>query len=291
MNSENRLRTVLEETLPCWHELFWENEGTILGLRIHQSYVKTIRIPPNAPIVSGYQQMFDLGAFNDNLSGNFGFNEALKNRGEKDGFYEFAIEIPTIKKVTDNVCDRCSGSGKDEGLEELECVKCEGEGKKIHLDWRRAHEISASLAILTMRLPYYDHDVPTALPQLMTFEASVNSSLHGEVSIALLGWLASGSKDSQFPDAIAAMLTAYKKMLGSHLGRVAQHSFEMNAYRGGLTASCPGEACGIYPRDWNLREGRGYEFSSHNVDTPAQQLTLLVGLAALHDIARRELPG
>lgn len=291
MASENRLLNILEETLPCWHELFWENKEPILGLRIHQSYAETIRVPPDAPIVQGYQKMFDLGDFGGDLrKESFGFNEALKNRGMKGEFYEYAIGIPTIKEVTDTVCNRCGGSGNDEGLG-LACMNCEGEGYEPHYDWKRAHEISTSLAILTMRLPYYDHAVPTAFSQLMTFEVSAdhgNNFLHGEVGIALLGWLASDPGDFRFPGAVAAMVTAYKKMFGPRLGMVAQHDFKMNTHKGGLTASCPGEACGIYPKDWNFKKGRGYEFGSHNVDTPAQQLTLLVGLATLHDIARRE---
>lgn len=284
-------KTILHETLPCWHELSWENEGPILVLRVHESYADTLRINPDAPIVLGFQKTLDLGDFEGDLRGDFGFNEALKNQGEKDGFYEFAIELPTIKVTTDRACDRCDGTGRDADYDES-CILCEGGGKKFRYDWRRADEISTSLSILTLRLPYYDHDVPTAFPQLMTFETSAghrNSSLHGEIGIPFQRWLASFPDNTWFPGAVAAMETAYKKMFGPHVGMVAQHSFEMRPQNGGLITSCPGEGCGINPAGWNFREGKGYEFSSHNVDTPAQQLTLLAGLAALHDIARREI--
>lgn len=53
--------------------------------------------------------------------------------------------------------------------------------------------------------------------------------------------------------------------------------------------NCPGNACGIHPViHWEEGEN-GYKFSCHNVDTPMQQLTLLAGLATLHDKARQEM--
>lgn len=289
--ARREFKTILFETLPCWHELSWENEGPTLVLRVHQSYANALSIKPDAPIVLSFQKTLELGDFKGDLRGNFGFNEALRNRGEKDGFYEFSIELPTIKVKTDSDCDRCGGTGRDADYDES-CIPCEGEGKELRYDWRRADEISTSLSILTLRLPYYDQEVPTAFPQLITFEASAgrrNSSLHGEIGIVLQRWLASGPENAQYPSAVTAMVTAYKKMFGSRLDMVAQHRFEASTNRGGLIVSCPGNGCGINPADWNFREGEGYKFSSHNVDTPAEQLTLLAGLAALHDIARREI--
>src|SRR3989304_7804187 len=163
-------KTVLREILPCWHELSWENEGPTLVLRIHQNYVDALSVKPDAPIVAHFQKAFELGNFEGDLRGNFGFNEALKNRGEKDGFYEYAIEIPSIMGPTDVVCDRCDGTGRDEDLD-TRCLRCEGGGKELHYEWGRAHEISTSLSILTSRLGYYDYDVPTTVPQLLTFES------------------------------------------------------------------------------------------------------------------------
>jgi hypothetical protein len=53
--------------------------------------------------------------------------------------------------------------------------------------------------------------------------------------------------------------------------------------KGGLIIDCPGDACGINPSGWSqISPDRGYKFGCHNVDTPAQQLILLIGLAVLH---------
>ena len=48
-------------------------------------------------------------------------------------------------------------------------------------------------------------------------------------------------------------------------------------------------ACGLNPSHDHMDIGQGYEFSCHNTDTPAQQLTLLAGLAALHDLVRKDM--
>src|SRR3989304_8558434 len=84
-------KAILWESLPCWHELSWENEGPALILRVHESYADTLTVRPDAPIVLGFQKTSELGDFKGDLRGNYGFNEALRNRGQKDGFYEFAI--------------------------------------------------------------------------------------------------------------------------------------------------------------------------------------------------------
>ena len=55
----------------------------------------------------------------------------------------------------------------------------------------------------------------------------------------------------------------------------------VNADNGFLTLECPGDACGIYLTHHVRYVGQGCEFSCHNVDSPAQSLTLLAGIASL----------
>jgi hypothetical protein len=54
--------------------------------------------------------------------------------------------------------------------------------------------------------------------------------------------------------------------------------------------TCPGNACdfAVYPDGVDLGESYPKEMHSHNVDTPTQQLSLLYGLACLHDLARAD---
>ena len=76
----------------------------------------------------------------------------------------------------------------------------------------------------------------------------------------------------------------FTKMSGC---RVDESSFWVRLKNGRLIMNCPGDACGIHPENWYEENDKGYEFNCHNVDSPMQQITLLAGLAALHDEARR----
>ena len=74
-----------------------------------------------------------------------------------------------------------------------------------------------------------------------------------------------------------------------------QHDFRAGVFSefGWLNTDCPGNACGLNPSldaEYDMKKPcHGYKFSCHNVDTAAQQLTLLAGVAALHDKARQEI--
>ena len=88
---------------------------------------------------------------------------------------------------------------------------------------------------------------------------------------------------------VQAMKTAHGYMLG-RTESSPRFRASVDSSNGWLRVDCPGDACQIYPSHGDdIKEGRGYEFACHNVDTPAQQLTLLAGLAALHDRVRKEL--
>ncbi len=87
------------------------------------------------------------------------------------------------------------------------------------------------------------------------------------------------------------MKIAYGWMFGERYLRIQETSFraQVDGEKGWLNVQCPGSGCGLCPSHHGIERGRGYEFDSHNVDSPIQQLTLLAGLAALHDRARREI--
>ncbi len=288
--SQINYKDIIRWTLPCWYEISWEESTPALIIKTHRNFVDKTSISPKAPIVSSFQDSLNVGGFSGDLNGNFGFNEVLKSRGETDEFFEHEIEIPNMRKVTEIACERCSGTGENE-IADI-CIGCEGEGKEVEYIWDRADQISTSLNILACSLSLFDKNVDSTFPQLLTFEVASRRGycgISGEISIPLKKWLASSPDKSHLTEIVSAMKTAYKKMYGQNIGIVREHSFDVRINDGGLIINCPGNACGIHPSDWHFKDGEGYKFSSHNVDTPAQQLTLLVGLASLHDIARKEI--
>ena len=49
----------------------------------------------------------------------------------------------------------------------------------------------------------------------------------------------------------------------------------------------PGYAVGLDPRYWNGELNRPSEMEPHNTESPEHQLLILVGLASVHDQARK----
>lgn len=109
----------------------------------------------------------------------------------------------------------------------------------------------------------------------------------GDFSFLLVNWLKTIKEtDSVLPLVRNAAMDAYSKMDGRKPDVFNEYHFRTILQKGRLIMDCPGDACGVYPNEW-VEEDNGYKFACHNVDSPMQQLTLLAGLAALHDEARK----
>ncbi|MCX6731489.1 MAG: hypothetical protein NTX55_00665, partial [Candidatus Parcubacteria bacterium] len=141
-----------------------------------------------------------------------------------------------------------------------------------------------------------EQDTLAGFPQLLVVETMFRKEMHGgslwgEYSVPLVNWLSAlGNERTEITDMTQAMIVAYTHMMGDKF--LSCHDFwaVVENQRGWLNVNCPGNACGLNPscgHEWKY--GDGYEFTCHNVDSPVQQLTLLAGLAALHDRARREI--
>lgn len=64
------------------------------------------------------------------------------------------------------------------------------------------------------------------------------------------------------------------------------YQFNANLHKSGLFLKCLNDVYGVYTSSED-RENFGYRFKSYNVDNPVQQITILAGLGALHDKARK----
>lgn len=280
------------ESIPCWYELSWKGRDGKPGmlLRIHSDFAsRTREIPLDAPGVLGFVQRFGLEKFRNKLGKNFGFEESLKYLGMANGFLEYKIPTPRIRKFTDNPCSHCDGKGWDKELDR-DCLWCE-KGVVSYYDWNAAFAVSASLTLLFRVMRFPEEETTATIPQLLcvdmvTAKGMHGGSLGGEYSCELAGYLRSRPA-GEIPEMIAAMQAVFKRMEGK-LPEFWKHSFQAytQGTNGWLNVGCPGDAAGLHPADWNLDALRGYEFACHNVDQPMQQLALLASLAALHDLAR-----
>jgi len=292
---------VLRKHIPCWYELSWNKEKVALVLRIHRDFIawfaKEMGVPIKEwPIVEGLRKTFNFPEFAFDFHSSIGFYSAFKRIGENNDFTEFLLPIPQIKKRTKEICRHCHGKKMDAIIPEEECLWFNGTGKEILMEWSLVKSISGSFTVLTDLFQLYEGSSSASIPQLFTVETMTGTdmwhagSLGGEFGIALHRWLSTFKDGTTFPEILKAMQIAHRHMFGLH--DFEKYGFRSYIYgSGGFIADCPGDACGIHPYDWDstTRKDKGYMFACHNVDSPAQQLTLLVALAALNDKARKEM--
>jgi len=294
------IRMIADEDVPCWYELSWDKEQIGIILRIYQDIVKSERcmVEKHPHLDQVLEVHPGLGEFQPSYNDDFGFEGRLLRLGERDGFVEFFIKIPAVSISLGVSCKSCSGTGKDLHHLDMDCHACDGTGIESKYDWREAFQITSSLAILFQHIRYPGFETTCLLPQLMLVAtmSRVNAGMHacgigGEYSLALMRYLSEIPENHRLPYVEEAMTKAWDRMLTI---RDELYCNRMHAYiqtsPGGFTIDVPGNACGIYPSSSaNFKRGEqlsGYDFTCHNTDTPAQQLTMLAGLAALHDGAR-----
>ncbi len=287
-------KMVARNAIPCWYELSWRGEGIVL--RIHQDFVNEVKqFKADAPIVGHYAKEFGFSKFGHKFGENFGFEESLQFLGEANGFLEYTVPTPLVRKNTGKDCLSCDGSGKSGVFEGEECLYCDGEGKKIVYDYTEAFAVSATLTTLFEFMNFPEVETSCSLLQLMsintvTIKGSHGGSIGGEYSREVVEWMRQRGP-GEIPEMVSAMRVVWEKMDG-RIMEFYEHSFRANLSNGvgWLCTDLPGDACGLHPSHnagYGIERGTGYEFSSHNVDSPTQQLVILASLAALHDLVRR----
>lgn len=303
---EFKYKHIVRDTMPCWYELSWQAKPPAIILRVRQDFIENVNslLVDNSdlPIARGLQQEFGFKKFCGDLSDKFGFDDSFVYCGKKNDFVEHLILLPKIKKETGKKCSDCRGKGRKKTFSYFEhCHYCNGTGREFFYDWPIAKAVSASLTVAFILLEFPEKETSAKMPQLMTVRTITQSGMHGgslggEFSSFLRAYLASLWRGQTTPivEITQAMKSAYEFMLGP-MTNLCRHDFQAGVFSefGWLNTDCPGNACGLNPNhnaEYDMKNpDRGYKFSCHNTDTAAQQLTLLAGLAALHDKARREI--
>lgn len=282
----------IEKNMPCWYELGWNEEIKSLILRVHQAFVKEAKVfSSNDLMVWSYKRELNLSSYSHDFSGEyFGFDNAFKKRGESGEFIEYEIKIPNLGIEVN--CDYCSCSGKNSFNEP--CPICRGRKRKISYDYKPVLAISASFTIF-FKLAYFGRSMKISSKQFQLFEIETvterssvgnGSAINGWFSEQLTAWLR-GLQDGSLTDIILAMKIANSQMFNNKNGIFESLQFDADiGKKGRLILKCPGDASGIYPLS-NDQGKEDYIFGSCNMDSSVQQITVLTGLAALHDKARK----
>jgi len=290
------MKMLVRDLMPCWYELGWRSSpNPALVIRIHKNFIRDASsLLETAWIISSLKEEFKLPSFAIDFDHALGFDGILVKKELSGEFSEFDLLIPNFTIVQDEICSDCRGSKKAHWGGES-CFSCGGTGKEVHYDWHLAYKVSATLNVILTWLNWTDCEQVTSssLVQLLKVEIVTMKRMHGcaiagEYSISLANILRSFKKEIYLDEVTDPMRIAYARMLNETL-RTLNHLRFLAIVRppGRFSADCPGNACGIHPDHMYSEDPcRGYDFTSHNVDSPFQQLTLLVGLAALHDFVR-----
>ena len=290
-----------DERIPALYEISYKRGTTpCIELRLHEEFVKeSENIVPIECFLRNIQEKHKVGPFSPLKENNFGFDGVIKKKGKDGrGFIIYEIDIPVVRKYSGEPCKNCKGTGwsKFRGLPDRECLSCRGSGREIVYDWRQAAAISGSLQILGMMTGTFRKRTSASVPQLLTFQLACGEGMGrfpigGYYGIDFCDWLASLPKPCQFDNVIKEMQNVYSHIFGKDDSMTLGLDFQ--AYirsDSGLIISCPGNATGIFP-EGSWKAGHGMEYSCHNMDTPAQQIMLLVALAILSDIIREHMEG
>ena len=278
---------IVWDNLPRWYGLSWRGEENAIVVSVDAEVLRGLEThSQDHPWVKDFMKELELENFEGSFAKNFGFDGGLE-RVEKGGIVEFVATLPRVFRLLDELCEECKGSGENQIWHEGKCLRCSGSGRKSVHEWKLAFAQSASLNLLLRDLEYPDEEASSDKLQLITVSLLTQrgqngGSLGGKYSIPLVNWL-SQREGYSIDGMVMAMKQAHERMLGEDRFRGSFRA-SVDSAGGWLNVSCPGDACGLNPNHGSVRgDGKGYEFSSHNVDSPMQQLTLLAGLAALHD--------
>ncbi len=305
MSEETEYLYLERENIPCWYELGWDAKKIAIAVRVHRDFAAIAKpIPNKCPSVRGVIKEFGFDRFFDSFcgdfSGNFGFNDSFIKQDEEGEFISFLVPVPQIEKPSLNrsFCRDCGGAGANEYIEG-KCLSCRGTGKEHIIDWETAYSISASFSLffaLVSLAPEKGKITTCSRPQLILVDTETAQKMHGgsldgTYSIPLARWLARHEPDTEITEMAKAMMAVWKKIFG-RLSDYEKCDFRATiaSENGWLNVSCPGDRCGLHPgSSYGPTKEEGYRFGCHNVDSPMQQITLLAGLGALCDKARKEM--
>jgi len=300
----NMYMPITHADLPAWYELSFDARRATIILRVHRDFIRNAKVAATSesPIVKDFIEKFGFQQFDGNFTKNFGFDRAFHLRNVcPDGFNEFTIKLPQVERETGEPCRDCKGTGKNWEAHDFRCFDCRGTGKARELSWHEVYAISASFTVFSHLA--YCPDWGTGSPssristrsqlltvQTITVQSMHGGSLYGMFSIPLVRWLSRLPENTHLKKVEDAMKAAHNRMLGWRSYNRHEFRVRLQNEKGGLQMDCPGNACGLHPSDmFHSGFKEGYDFSCHNVDTPMQQLTLIAGLAALCDLARKEI--
>lgn len=225
-----------------------------------------------------------------------GFGGALVLDQSSESCLRYSAEIPRVEKPG-RPCRSCSGEQGVVG----ECFTCDDTGYEREHDWLQTNRIAATLCVLLRGLSAVPIDclrnVAGSKQQLMAVQTgyATGALSHAGISASLSQEFSNYLRDNaetELPTVTEAMRRTYLSMLPSWEAFAGREFRACIRARGQLLLDVPGNACGlgVGGDESGLSDpSMPFELECHNVDTNAQMIALLAGLAALAARAREDM--
>lgn len=261
-----------EEHMPAWYELDVADRGRAIVIRIVPAAWEFIckQHQDNVPGLKSLQETHQLSPYVRPAASGWGFGQALMPYPTEPGWVGFRCQIPTLLPLVQENRDKPQ--------------------------WQEPRNVAASLQVLAAALLTCRGASTRQEPQLLEFDLHCG---HGQgrwtvfagLSPAMCAWVAKQPETSRQPEICECMENAHRQLFGrSYVNRDRRPYIHATIrHPAWISLCCPGDACELSPEDSHddYREmDWGYGLHPHNMDTPMQQLTMIVGLAAMHKLAR-----
>jgi hypothetical protein len=277
MLDAEKIRLPQNEAIPAWYRLSVK-DGRVLVISIHQKAMEYLRSLEysKASMVSGFIKKLRLDAFIPPTESSWGFGRWTLWGPDA------VLESKAPKNSLWTSCECALPVFRDDA------------------DHQKFIRIRATLSVLFQALAIYgfDGDTEWNKPQLVVINGlRVECDLHGgslsaTLTPAMIAYLRAQPGNSELSEVSNAMKQASRHMLGRPKGYDDSHSYKAHCRQPKwINLTVPGDACGLDPGDYHDTSlESGYDMHPHNVDSSFQQLSFLMGLAKLHQLAEKEPP-
>ncbi len=262
----------LEEEIPAVYEIGVLEEGRALKVAIHQDLADHLRV--KTQVVPRDHKLSQLLA--DPSLGMPQFT-GFSDRDKPWGFGE--VFIP------------------EQGAEDWitwRCILPTRAGFLADMPFEDLFALSGSLGVLSNIVRFSELRSTSTAPQLFQMDlvtSATSGAIEVELARPMVDWIVKESQTSDHRLALGPMKTAYQYMSGYEADpQSLRLSFPLrdriNLIVPGNAASISSEVVYSYPTMTTTERETRHILKSNNVDRPHQQLTLVMGLATMHDQVR-----
>ena len=260
-------KDLTEDNIPAYYELVVKDAGTLL-IRVHIKAMNAVieMLKKDSPIIQGHIDEFPKHHFDPFI---------LPQIEKAWGYGEILVPIQS----------------EEQGWLVYEC--------KIPQHGKNVLALRSTLDILFTALTLFKEETNCKRNQLIVVDYLLvrNKDIYGGALTVTLTptvsrWLSEKKERFRLVEVEKAMMMTDVHMHPDiEFGRFHKDEFRVSCQGSKfVNFQIPGNACGLDPENYHDPDPNiGYRLCPHNTDTSSQQLMLLVGIAKLQDIIRKEV--